>query len=69
MQLQHNDEPDGDQDDGQIDENHQTTHAPRVRAERIWRRHSLHDDACLRRVVGQRGGRVAFGALRAHPLS
>ena len=67
MQLQHYDESDGDQDDGQIDENHQTTHAPRVRAEWIWCRHSLYDDAGLRRVIGQRGGRVALGALRAHP--
>ena len=52
VQLQDNDEPDGDQDDGQVDEHHQTADAPRVGAERVGRRHGLYDDASLCRVVG-----------------
>ena len=66
MQLQDYDESDRDENNCQVDEHHETADALGVGAERIRRRHGLHHDASLSRVVGQGRRRMAFAALRTH---
>ena len=60
-QLEDDNEADGDEDEGQVDEHHEAADAAGVRAKRVGGGHRLHDDPGLRGVV-RAGGQAALGA-------
>ena len=50
-QLEDNDEPDADEDEGEVGEHHEAAHPPRVGAERVWGRHCLYGESRLHCVL------------------
>ena len=50
-QLEDDDEPDADEDEGEVGEDHQAADTARVRAERVGGGHRLHGESCLHRVL------------------
>ena len=50
-QLEDDDEPDADEDEGEVGEDHQAADAARVRAERVGGGHRLHGESCLHCVL------------------
>ena len=50
-QLEDDDEPDADEDEGEVGEDHEAAHTPRVRAERVWSGHRLYGEPCLHCVL------------------
>ena len=68
MQLQDNDEADGDEDESQVDEDHEAANSSRVRAERVGSGHGFYHNASLGRVApGLTGtGSMTSAAFRAN---
>ena len=68
-ELQHDDEADTDEDEGEVGEHHQAAHALGVGAEGVGCGHGLHRQPRLRRVLGLDGAHPArCRHVRPHTL-
>ena len=69
MELQHDDEADGHEDESEVDQDHEAADALGVGTERVGCRHGLHHDTSLGRVLSSAStagcvAAAAFGAAK-----